>query len=48
LSKLSYAFHIFVLIPVQEIIYLKVVQKNYPNGRFCVGNHGSKNVSEKI
>jgi len=48
LSKLSYAFNIFVLIPVQKVVCLKVIQKNHPNGRFCVGNHGSKNVSEKI
>ena len=34
--------------PVQEMVYLKVIQKNHPDGRFCVGNHGSKNVSEKI
>jgi len=30
LSKLSYAFNIFVLIPVQEMVYLKVIQKNHP------------------
>jgi len=48
LSKLSFAFNIFVLIPVQEMVYLKVIQKNHPNGRFCVGNHRSKNVSEKF
>ena len=29
------------------MVYLKVIQKNHPNGRFCVGNHRSKNVSEK-
>jgi len=28
--------------------YLKVIQKNHHNGRFRVGNHVSKNVSEKI
>jgi len=39
LSKISHAFDIFVLIPVQEMVYLKVIQKNYPNGRFCAGNH---------
>jgi len=33
---------------VQEMVYLKVVQntKNHRNGRFCVGDHRSKNVSE--
>ena len=39
------AFNIFVPNPVQEMVYLKAVQKNYPNGRFCVGNHRSKTVS---
>jgi len=48
LSKISFAFNIFVPIPVQEMVYLKVIQNNHPNGRFCVGNHQSKNVSEKI
>jgi len=24
---------------VQEMIYLKVIQKTHPSGRFCVGNH---------
>jgi len=32
---------------MQEMIYLKSA-KNHPNGRFCVGNHQSKNVSKKI
>jgi len=48
LRKLSFAFNIFVLIPVQEMVYLKVIQKNRTNRRFCVENHRSKNVSEKI
>jgi len=43
-SKISFAFNIFIPIPVQE----KAIQENYPNGRFCVGNHRSKNVYEKI
>jgi len=30
------------------MVYLKVIPKNHPNGRFCVGNHRSKNVSEKF
>jgi len=30
LSKLSFAFNIFVLIPVQEMVYLKVIQKITP------------------
>jgi len=46
-SKISFAFNIFVPIPVQEMIYLKAIQKNHPNGHFWVGNHRSKNVSEK-
>jgi len=33
---------------VQEMVDLKAMQKHHPNGRFCVGNHQSKNVSEKI
>ena len=48
LSKLSSAFNIFVLIPVQEMVYLKAMQKNYANGRFCVGKYRSKTVSENI
>jgi len=48
LSKLSSAFDIFVLIPVQEMVYLKAMQKNYANGRFCVGKYRSKTVSENI
>jgi len=48
LSKPSFAFNIFVLISVQGMVYLKVIQKNHPNGRFCIGNHRSKNVSEKF
>jgi len=47
-SKISFAFNIFFPIPVQEMVYLKAMQKNHPNGRFCVGNHRSKNVSEKF
>jgi len=30
LSKLSFAFNIFILIPVQEMVYLKVIQKITP------------------
>jgi len=47
-SKISFAFNIFVSIPVQEMVYLKAIQKNHPNGRFSVGNHGSRNISEKV
>jgi len=47
-SKISFAFNIFVPILVQEMVYLKAIQKSHPNGRFCVGNHRSKNVSETI
>jgi len=46
-SKISFAFNIFVPNPVQEMVYLKVIQKNRSNGHFCVGNHQSKNASEK-
>jgi len=38
-SKVSFAFNVFVPIFVQEVVYLKAIQKNHPNGRFCVGNH---------
>jgi len=30
------------------MVYLKAIQKNHPNGRFCVGNHRPKKVFEKI
>jgi len=30
------------------MVYLKAIQKNHLNGRFCVENHQSKNVYEKI
>jgi len=42
-NKRSFAFNVYVPIPVQEMVYLKTVQKNHPNGHFCVGNHRSKN-----
>jgi len=45
-SKIRYVFNIFVAIPVQEVVCLKVIQKNRSNGRFCVGNYRSKNASE--
>ena len=48
IQQISLAFNIFVPIPVQEMVYLKAIEKNYLNGRFCVGNHRSKNVSEKF
>jgi len=47
-SKISFAFDIFVPIPLQEMVYLKVIHKNRSNGHFYVGNHRSKNASEKI
>jgi len=47
-SEISFEFNIFVPIPVQEMLYLKAIQRNRLSGRFCVGNHRSKNVSEKI
>jgi len=33
---------------VQEMVYLKAIQKNHPSVRFYVGNYRSKTVSEKI
>jgi len=48
LSKISFALNIFVLIPVQKMVYLKAIEKIHPNRRFCVGNHRSENVSKKI
>jgi len=30
-GKISLAYNIYVPIPVQEMVYLKAVQKNYPN-----------------
>ena len=47
-SKTSSAFNIFVLISVQEMVYLRAIQKYHHNERFCVGKHRSKNVTEKI
>jgi len=47
-SKISFAFTIFVLIIVQEMVYLKATENNRPNGGFCVGKHRSENVSQKI
>ena len=47
-SKISFAFNIFVPIPVYEMVYFKAMQKNQPNGRFCVRNHRSKTVFEKF
>jgi len=44
LSKISFAFNIFVLIPEQEMVDLKVIKES----PLCVGKHRSKNVSEKI
>jgi len=46
-NRISFALNIFVPITGQEIVYLKSIHKNHPNGRFCVGNHQSKKVSEK-
>jgi len=47
-GKISFAFNIFASIFVQGMVYLKAIQKNHPNGSFCVRNHRSKHVSEKI
>jgi len=47
-SKISFAFNIFVPIPVQEMVYLKAMQKNHPNGLSVSGTIDQKNVSEKI
>jgi len=33
---------------VQEMVYLKAIQKINPMDRFCLGNHRSRNISEKI
>jgi len=33
---------------VQEMIYMKAIQKNHPDGRLSVGNHRWKYTSEKI
>jgi len=33
---------IFAPISVQEMVYLKAVQKNHPNGSFCVGKPSIK------
>jgi len=47
-TKISFAINIFVNIRVQEMVCLKAIQKNHASGRFCVGNHRSKNLSENI
>jgi len=46
-SKISFAFNIFVPIPVQEIVYLKVIN-NRSNGHFCVGNHRPNTYLKKF
>jgi len=33
-SKISFTFKIFVPIPVEEMLYLKDINKNHPNGLF--------------
>jgi len=47
-SKISVAFNIFILIPAQEMVYSKAIQKNHLNGRFCVWNDQSKMYLKKF
>jgi len=46
-SKIGFAFTIFVPIPVQKNGLFKGNTKKSPQWTFCVGDHQSKNVSEK-
>jgi len=47
LNNISFAFNIFVPIPVQES-FIQRLSKNHTNGRFCVGNQRSKYVFENL
>jgi len=47
LIKICFAFHILSYPCVRNDLF-KGCTKNHSNGRFCVGNHRSKNVSKEI
>jgi len=47
-SKLSFAFNIFVPIPVQEMVYLKAIQKSTPIGVSVSGTIGQKTNLKKF
>ena len=48
LSKISFAFNIFVLIPVQEMVHLKVIQKINPMDVSVSENIGQKTYLKKF
>jgi len=48
LSKISFAFNIFLPYACARNILFKGYPKNHPNGDFCVRKQQSENVSEKI
>jgi len=48
LSKISFAFYIFVPIPMQEMVYLKAIQKNAPMGVSVSGTTDQKTYLKKI
>jgi len=48
LSKISFAFNIFVLIPVQEMVHLKVIQKITPMDVSVSENIGQKTYLKKF
>jgi len=47
-SKISFAFNIFVPIPMQEMVYLKAVQKSAPMGVSVSGTTDQKTYLKKF
>jgi len=48
LSNISFAFNIFVLMPVQEMVYLKVMQKITPVDISVAGTINQKRYLKKL
>jgi len=47
-SKISFAFNIFVPIPVQEMVYLKAIQKSAPMAVSVSGTADQKTYLKKF
>jgi len=47
-SKISFAFNIFVPIPMQEMVYLKAIQKSAPMGVSVSGTNDQKTYLKKF
>jgi len=47
-SKISFAFIIFVPIPMQEMVYLKAIQKSAPTGVSVSGTTDQKTYLKKL